>query len=271
VWLPIHEIIVDMESDPTKRFSARVENYVKYRPSYPDEIVPLLQRKCGLRPDARIADIGSGTGLLAQLFLRFGCEVFGVEPNTEMREAGERLMAREPRFHSVRGRAEATGLAEASVDLVTAGQAFHWFERDAAKREFRRIVRPPGWVVLVWNDRSEEGRFLREYEELLHRSSPDYEQVGHRYTDAKVLDSFFGAGAWSVDVLPNEQKLDLTALLGRLHSSSYAPLPGSEAYERLNAEMTRLFGECQEDGVVAFRYWTKVYCGRVGTAPFGLP
>ncbi|MBZ5626328.1 MAG: methyltransferase domain-containing protein [Acidobacteriia bacterium] len=250
-----------MELNPTGRFSSRVEDYIRYRPSYPGDIISLLERECGLRPASRIADIGSGTGLLAQLFLRFGCEVFGVEPNPDMRQAGERLLAGEPRFHSVEGRAEHTGLPERSMDFVTAGQAFHWFDAPAARAEFQRILKPPGWVVLLWNERLVAGRFLEEYEGLLARYAPEYAQVDHRRMDAGVMDQFFGSGQWSLATFPNEQKFNLEGVMGRLDSSSYAPAAGTEAHARISEALAKLFAECQQDGLVAFRYETKVYVG----------
>src|SRR5207248_11421403 len=141
-----------MSADPTRRFSSRVADYIKYRPRYPQSVVELLRDECGLRHAAVVADVGSGTGILSELFLRNGNRVYGVEPNQEMREAGGRLLAAYDNFVSVEGRAEATTLDDRSVDFVTSGQALHWFERDAARREFVRILRPGGWVVAVWND-----------------------------------------------------------------------------------------------------------------------
>jgi len=249
--------------NPTGRFSSRVDDYIRYRPSYPDAILPLLARECGLRPEARIADIGSGTGLLSQLFLRYGCEVCGVEPNAEMRSAGDRLLAAEGRFSSVDGRAESTGLPDASVDFVTAGQAFHWFDPAAAGSEFRRILRPPGWVILAWNERLVEGRFLEEFEALLQRYSTDYSQVDHRRMDAAVMDAFFGPGRWKLATLPNEQLFDFDGVMGRLDSSSYAPARGTEAHHQITEALRVLFAECQRDGIVAFRYETKVHFGRL--------
>jgi SAM-dependent methyltransferase len=250
-----------MENDPAKRFSSRVADYVRYRPSYPPEVVEWLVAECGLTPQSVVADIGSGTGFFAALFLRFGCKVFGVEPNREMRQAGEGILAHEPRFKSVEGRAEATGLADRSVDFVTAGQAFHWFDRAAAKMEFQRILRPPGWVVLAWNERLVEGPFLEAYEAVLIRYSPDYQRVDHRQVDGAAMDSFFGPGHWKQAAFPNEQHFNLEGVLGRLHSSSYAPPPGSEAYRSTNAEVARAFAESQQEGQVTFRYLTRVYAG----------
>ena len=256
-----------MDLNPTGRFSSRVADYIRYRPSYPDAIIPLLERECGLRPEARIADIGSGTGLLAQLFLRFGFEVCGVEPNPDMRLAGDRLLAAESRFHSVDGRAEHTGLHDASVDFVTAGQAFHWFDAPAARTEFRRILKPPGWVVLVWNERLVEGRFLEEYEALLERYAPDYSKVDHRRMDAGVMDGFYGNGQWKLSTFPNVQQFDLEGVLGRLDSSSYAPARDTDAHVRVKEALTNLFEGCQRDGLVAFRYETKMYVGQVTDLP----
>jgi SAM-dependent methyltransferase len=260
-----------MELNATGRFSSRVEDYIRYRPSYPGGLIPLLERECGLRPESRVADIGSGTGLLAQLFLGFGCEVDGVEPNSGMRRAGERLLAAEPRFHSVDGRAEHTGLPDASVDFVTAGQAFHWFDLSAAGAEFRRISKPPGWVVLVWNERVVQGRFLEEYEALLDRYAPEYAQVDHRRVDAGAMDQFFGSGQWRLATFPNEQQFDLEGVLGRLDSSSYAPAAGTEARARIAEALGKVFAECQQGGLVAFRYETKVYVGQVGEMAGILP
>src|ERR1019366_8204811 len=126
-------------SDPTGRFSSRVDDYVRYRPSYPSGIVTLLQLHCGLTPVSVVADIGSGTGLLAELFLKFGCVVFCVEPNIQMRIAGEHMLRGFGNFHSVDGRAENTGLGDASVDLAVSGQAFHWFDPVRTRDELRRI------------------------------------------------------------------------------------------------------------------------------------
>jgi len=258
-----------MENDPAKRFSSRVADYVRYRPGYPPELVRWLAAECGLTPESVVADIGSGTGFFAQLFLRFGCAVFGVEPNREMREAGARILAGEPGFTTVEGRAEATGLPDRSVDFVAAGQAFHWFDRPAAKQEFRRILRPPGWVVLAWNERLVEGPFLEAYEALLDRYSPDYRQVDHRRMDAAVMDEFYGPGRWKEAEFPNEQRFDLEGLLGRMHSSSYAPPAGSEAYRHVNEELARIFAENQQEGGVAFRYVTKLYAGTFNGPEFG--
>jgi SAM-dependent methyltransferase len=252
-----------MESDPTKRFSSRVEDYIRYRPSYPEAVIPWLQGECGLTLESRVADIGSGTGILSRLFLDFGCHVSGVEPNAGMRQAAARLMAGEPRFHSVDGRAEATTLLSACVDFVTAGQAFHWFDPAAARAEFRRILRPKGWVVLIWNERLVTPGFLTEYEDLLQRLSTDYGRVDHRQVGDEAIGKFFAHESWRAASFPNHQDFDWEGLRGRLLSSSYAPLPGSPKYEPMMEELAAIFANYQEGGQVRVVYETKMYVGRI--------
>jgi SAM-dependent methyltransferase len=252
-----------MEPDPTQRFSSRVEDYIRYRPSYPEAILAWLARECGLAPQSRIADIGSGTGILASLFLRFGCEVDGVEPNPAMRHAAERLLSAEPRFHSVDGRAEATSLPADSADFVTAGQAYHWFDPEAARTEFSRILKPRGWVVLVWNERLVTTDFLMGYEALVLRLSTDYGRVDHRRIDAAEITRFFAHEEWRVETFPNHQDFDWDGLRGRLLSSSYVPLPGSPNYQPMMEELAGLFAAHQQSGHVRVVYETKVYVGQM--------
>ncbi len=247
-----------MTLDPTQRFSSRVDDYTRFRPTYPTSLVELLVRECGLQANSRIADVGSGTGLLAKLFLDFGCEVAGVEPNSNMRSAGDRLLAGWPRFHSVNGRAEATTLPDRSVELVTAAQAFHWFEPEPARAEFQRILTPGGWVVLVWNERLRASAFMDGYEAIVARYGPERPHV-----ETRELDRFFGGSAWRLEKLPNQQQLDLDGLRGRFTSSSYAPLPTAPGYQELMAELASLYAEYQVDGRVTLLYETEVYFGRL--------
>ena len=251
-------------TDPTLRFSSRVENYLRYRPNYPAAVVGLLVTDCGLGPESVIADVGSGTGILAQLFLAHGNPVFGIEPNREMRQAGERLLQSFPRFASIAGTAEATTLPDRSVDFVTAGQAFHWFDRDLCRAEFSRILRPGGWIVLLWNDRRTDATpFLRAYEQLLLSYATDYEQVNHKRVDAAVLREFFKANPVK-KLLSNYQHFDLPSLNGRLLSSSYAPEAGQPRHADMMAALKQLFERYQHEGRVTFEYETVIYYGQLG-------
>lgn len=247
----------------TERFQDRVDDYVRYRPSYPTEVLKLVIERCSLTPSSIIADFGSGTGLLAQLFLEAGFEVYGVEPNAAMRGAAERLLSRFPRFHNIKGTAEASGLPAHSCDVVTCGQSFHWFDPVRSKEECRRILRPGGWVVLVWNvRRTSDTPFLVGYEALLHRHTPEYEQIEHIRNDPAAFDAYFGLGNWDSLTFAHSQAFDYEGALGRLRSSSYSPVPGAPGYHEMEQELRTLFDATAVDGKVAFLYDTKVYFGR---------
>lgn len=246
-----------------QRFSTRVADYVRYRPGYPVEMLAVLGTECDLRNGHTIADIGSGTGLLSELFLKNGNRVYGVEPNEAMRLAGEDYLASYDGFISIDASAEAMTLADASVDFVTAGQAFHWFEPVAARCEFARILKPCGWVVIAWNDRQLETPFASAYENLLVTYGMDYTRVRDAYPETPVVQKFFGAGSFSQRSLPNAQVLDWGGLAGRLRSSSYAPQQGHANYAPMMAALQELFGANQQNGQVRMEYSTHVYFGRL--------
>ena len=253
-----------MTLNPTGRFSSRVADYLRYRPSYPAGMLPLLERECRLTADSVIADVASGTGLLAKLFLQAGYHVLGVEPNVEMRTAGDAFLAAFPNFRGVHGRAEQTGLPDASANLIVVGQAFHWFDAPATRREFCRILRPPRWVALIWNERIvPSGGFLKGYEEMLHHYAPDYAKTDHRQVDAQRIAAFFGHCAWTLATFDNAQQFDLKGVRGRLLSSSYAPDGSSPNYRPMLAELERLFAAHNLNGHVSFLYETKVYYGQL--------
>lgn len=249
----------------TSRFSDRVENYVRYRPGYPPEVLSTLETECGLKPEHVIADIASGTGIWTRMLLENGNPVFAVEPNSEMREAAERLLAPFAQFRSIAGKAEATTLRDAGVDFVTAAQAAHWFDRPAARKEFVRILRPGGWLVLLWNERLiNQTPFLRAYEEMLLTYGTDYEEVRHeRTTDA--VNEFFDPEPYQERTFAMRQEFDYAGLEGRLLSSSYAPGRGHPKHAPMLQELRRIFEENASDGRVAFEYTTRVYFGRLSS------
>ena len=249
--------------DSTQRFSSRVDNYVRYRPGYPPEILELLRTECGLKASSVIADIASGTGILTRMLLENGNRVFGVEPNPEMRKAGEQLLARYPGFTSVAGSAEATTLDDHSVDIISAAQAAHWFDREKARQEFVRVLVPGGWTVLLWNERDTDATpFLREYEQLLLTYGTDYREVRHEHT-TDAIDMFFAPSPFQAKVFPYSQELDAEALEGRLLSSSYTPQAEDASYESMLRELRRIFDRHQRNGLVSFPYTTRVYYGRL--------
>ncbi len=250
-------------TNPTQRFSSRVSNYVRYRPGYPTAVIDLLKKECGLTAGTFIADVASGTGLFARMLLENGNRVFGVEPNADMRKAGEEFLAAYPNFTSVEGTAEATTLPDHSVDLVTAAQAAHWFDLGQARREFIRILKPSGWTVLLWNERRIDSTpFLREYEQLLLRYGTDYQNVRHERTTGEI-ETFFRPSPFQVRTFDYQQEFDYPGLEGRLLSSSYTPQSEDVAYRPMLQELRRIFDSRQVDGRVAFGYETQVYYGRV--------
>ncbi|NJN64258.1 MAG: class I SAM-dependent methyltransferase [Acidobacteria bacterium] len=247
--------------DPTRRFTDRVEHYVRYRPTYPDGVIAVLRDAIGLDPRHVIADIGSGTGISAELFLRHGHTVVGVEPNDAMRAASERHLAAYERFRAVAGTAEDTTLDAASVDHVVAAQAFHWFDACRAQVEFARIRRAGGRVVLIWNTRrTGPEAFLRDYEALLQEHGTDYRDVQHTRLDGARLAAFLGDG-YERRVLDYAQMLDLEGVKGRLISSSYTPPPGDPRHEPMMRDAERLFSRHQAGGLVQVAYDTEILIG----------
>src|ERR1700740_1016501 len=217
-------------TDPTLRFSARVENYIRYRPGYPPQVLETLRTECGLTPQSTVADIACGTGIFTHVLLDNGNRVYGVEPNREMREAAERLLADHRNFTSIAGTAEATTLPDRSVDFATAAQAAHWFDLGKARKEFARILEQKGWAVLIWNERSTDTTpFLRAYEDLLLAYGTDYEQVRHEHTTDNIGE-FFAPTPFERRVFDMRQDFDYAELEGRLLSSSYAPTQGHPNY-----------------------------------------
>ncbi|MEO8286022.1 MAG: class I SAM-dependent methyltransferase [Chloroflexota bacterium] len=250
--------------DSKQRFSSRVENYSKYRPSYPREIVDLLARECKLTAASVIADVGSGTGIMSRLFLDNGNPVFAVEPNAEMRQAAELSLASYPNFVSVPGSAEETTLAAHSVDFVLAAQAFHWFDRQQAREEFVRILKPDGWVVLTWNERKIGSTpFLDDYEQMLRDYATDYAAVDHRRIDEAVLREFFAPDEFKVKHLQYSQTFDFEGVKGRLLSSSYTPEPGHPNHNLMLDRLRAIFDARQVNGHVSMEYDTQIYYGHL--------
>jgi SAM-dependent methyltransferase len=255
--------MADPGCNPIARFSDRAEDYVKYRPHYSHDIISALRQACGLRPEHVIADVGCGPGMLAEIFLDHGNRVIGVEPNREMRLAGEKVLAAYPNFSMVDGSAEATTLSPASIDFVVAGQAFHWFRPREARVEFARILKKGGWAVLVWHDRdSQSTPFLHAYEAFVRRHSTDYERVTHKLINYATLQHFFGPHEMQQIQQHNQQRLDFDGLRGRLLSSSYIPKSG-EGHEAMIAALPQLFSTYAVEDHVILEYETKIYYGHL--------
>ncbi len=252
----------NFEIDPQKRFSNRVKNYVKYRPKYPGIILDFIKHKLNLQNENIVADIGSGTGISSELFLKNGNTVYGVEPNKDMRETAEKLLKDYPNFISVNGTAESTTLKSKSIDFIVSAQSFHWFNLEKSKEKFLRILQPPGYVILLWNSRvNDASLFLSEYEDLLLKYAIDYKQISHKNIDGKILDNFFNS--YEVRHFPNSQTFDFEGLKGRLLSSSYTPTKDHANYKPMIGQLKNIFERNNKFGKVEFIYNTELYFGRL--------
>jgi SAM-dependent methyltransferase len=251
-----------------ERFSNRVSDYIRYRPGYPSAVRDLLRAECALKSGHAIADIGSGTGFLSELFLKNGNRVFGVEPNEAMRLAGEDYLASYDNFVSINGSAEATTLDDSRMDFVVSGQAFHWFEPAATRREFARILKPEGWVVVVWNERlTDTTPFLRDYEALIRKFNTDYTKVNESYPREEQMKNFFGANEHRSHEIPNFQEFDFDGAAGRVRSSSYMPTSDHPNFPAMMAELRRIFDAYNQDGRVRLEYTTRLYFGHLAVQP----
>ena len=245
------------------RFSQRVQDYILYRPGYPKEVADLLCREAQLNADSIVVDLGSGTGLLSKLFLARQITVHAVEPNAEMRHAAEQSLGSDPHFVSYPGTAEFTGLPDQCADLITAAQAFHWFDRAAARLEFDRLLKPGAIAALIWNERRVTSTpFLRDYEALLNTHATDYQQVNHANISDEEIEAFFAPLITTCDTFENRQVFDYQGLEGRLMSCSYAPAKGQPGHEPMIAALRELFDQYAEDGRVSFEYDCKVWWAR---------
>jgi len=271
-----------MMTNSVERFSNRVENYIKYRPAYPPEILDVFNDKMGLTKQSVVADIGSGPGVLTRLFLENGNVTYGVEPNQGMRAAAERLLNQFHNFRSVNGTAEATGLGGASVDLVTAGQAFHWFKSEPTRKEFKRILKPGGYCSLIWNMRQlDSTSFLREYEQFIVDNSTDYNEVRHERIAGPLPDSparsaepsnklemagelmkFFADG-FEYASFDNVQIFDFDGLKGRLFSSSYMPAEETERGRKIALDLHQLFARHERESRIEILYDTNIFYGQL--------
>lgn len=250
-------------SNTVERFSNRVENYVKYRPDYPTGVLDLFASEMNLGKSSTLADVGSGTGISARLFLENGNTVFGVEPNEQMREAAEEFLKDFPNFKSTNGTAENTTLPDKSIDFVIAAQAFHWFDKEKTRAEFKRILKDKGFIALIWNERQlGTNEFLREYEEFLIKFGNDYEKVRHDNIDEKILQGFFQSD-FSTKTFLNVQTLDFVGLKGRVLSASYMPSESDLRFEPMVARLKRLFDKYSENGKIQILYDTNVHYSQI--------
>jgi SAM-dependent methyltransferase len=248
--------------DSIGRFSDRVENYVKYRPHYPKEIISFLNTECGFDKSKLVADIGSGPGISCENFIENGNTVYAVEPNDDMRLAAEEIFSGSKNFISISGTAEVTTLETGSIDLVIAGQAFHWFDKDKCKPELKRILKKEGYIVLMWNDKTASNDFMKAYYDLIKRYGTDYEKINHANVNDEIIEIFYSPAVFKKKYFLHTHKLDYKGLEGRLLSSSYIPLKG-ENFNEMIGELKDIFEKYNVNGIVDMEYETILYYGKL--------
>lgn len=248
----------------TERFSKTVDNYVKYRPGYPSELVTFMQKQLGLTTDACIADLGSGTGKLAELFVKAGIQTIGIEPNGPMREAAQALLGDYPNFVNMEGTAEQTGLLDDSVNFITAGQAFHWFDIEKCRTEFLRILQPEGWVLLIWNKRmDEQSPFMKAYNHFLEVYSTDYNEINLRRIGTQHFEQFYRSVDYQKHQLFHYQQFDLEGVIGRYLSCSYAYDETHPDYQLALQALEALYNKYAKEGHIKMWYTTEIYYGKM--------
>lgn len=250
---------------PTERFSDRVDDYASHRPGYPAALPAWLRHSQGIDAGHVVADIGAGTGNSTRMWLDAGHAVVAVEPNDAMRAAARAALTEYPRLHWLAAPAEATTLADASVDVVSAATAFHWFDPECVRGEWTRILRPGGLAVVFWNSRAvERSALLAGYEALLLAHGSDYASVARRHPDDAAMLRWFGDGLQAMACFPHRQRFDFNGLRGRLLSSSSAPRAGQPGHETMIDALRALFERHAVDGQVDFDYDTRVFVGTLG-------
>ena len=252
------------QSQYTERFSGRVQAYLAYRPRFPRGIVPFLREHRALPEGAVVADVGAGTGMLAEIFLEAGHRVIAVEPNGEMLEACRELAGQEPALEVVQGSAESTTLPKASVDLIAVGRAMHWFDWPRAHREFQRILRADGWVLLASNGHSDSGSPIsNRLSEIFRKSRTDSAGVDTTRGFEERLQGFLDTSTWHRMTLQHSMTVDFPTLLGYAESLSAIPRPGERGYDGMVAELRAVFEEYQRDWMLKTPLTCNLHLGRL--------
>lgn len=248
------------ELNPKSRFSNRAENYAKYRPDYPKEIIDFLNEVVGFNKKSVVADIGSGTGILTKMFLDNGNSVYAVEPNKEMRQASEGQLKSYEKFNSIEGASDNTKLEPESIDIITAAQSFHWFDLEPTKKEFLRVLKENGAVVLMWNLRKRvPDEFMNEYMEIVLKYSENLNLKSD--SDKETIPNFFKPKTVHKKVFNNPQIFDYERLKGELLSYSYMPTETHENFPSMIKELENLFNKHNNNGEVTIQYETHLhYC-----------
>lgn len=260
-------LATDVTTDPSSYFSGRGEDYEKYRPIHPASAIDAIFSGINSSGQQVAADIGAGTGIGARLLADRGVRVLAIEPNADMRLSA----TPHERVAFLAGTAEAIPLDNASIDLVTSFQAFHWFDFTKSLQEFRRILKPGGRLALVWSLWDQNDSVSKNYTRLIYKSSEDQERQAQPKPSVKTVIKrlryqLFWRGLWLpyfVDFQRREfkfnQQLDLVGLIGLAHSQGFTPTGGT-TLEKLVSELSTFHQRfCDAQGQVQLAYQTRLY------------
>jgi ubiquinone/menaquinone biosynthesis C-methylase UbiE len=249
-----------MSRSTSDRFLGKTDDYVKFRPGYPIEILDYLSKNHGFSSNAICAEVGSGTGKFSELLLQNKNKVFAVEPNGEMRGAAEKSLTAFQSFKSVSGDSVNTTLEKGSIDFIFCAQALHWFANENTAKEFKRILKPNGRVVIIWNKKAyEKSSFMKGIHKIFIEDCIDFLSVKlENIADKEILSSLFkdNYDSYSIDT---KQTFNLDGLIGRMMSASYAPPEGHPKHQKFISEIKKLFQSEEKKGSVEFLYETVTY------------
>ncbi len=240
--------------DRLTRFSTRADDYARFRPSYPAGAIEAILDGLGDPAGLTCLDVGAGTGISARLLAERGCRVIAVEPNASMRAKAEA----HPRVEYLEGNAEQTGARDASIDLVLAAQAYHWFDEGPALAEFARVLRPGGRLAVMWNVPDEKDAGGAGYREIMLRYATEPPTSPWNNFNPPSLAGDARFEGFRERVFLFAQDLSCEALIGRAMSASYAPSSG-RAREAMEADLAHLYSRHERAGLFALRYLTRVY------------
>lgn len=248
-----------------ERYSSKTDDYAKYRPNFPNEIVEFLYSNDFINSNSIIADIGSGTGRFTRLLLEKGNKVYGVERNDEMRAKAEQLLSQYSNFISIRGSAEETVLTDNTIDLITAAQAFHWFNKEKCLSEFKRIIKKNGKVLILWDDfLTNYNNFSIEYGKVLNKYRiVELGQMEKRFTRTEMISDFFRNNKYETLSFTHEIYQNFNSIKGGALSASFTPKPDEVNYKPFLLELQEVFEKFQSEGKVLTAFQTICYLGKI--------
>ncbi len=245
----------------TELFSGKSQQYAKGRPSYSAALMEYLFTVVGVRAKTQVADIGAGTGIFSRLLLERGCDVVCVEPNVDMRSVAVDALEGFSSASFSEGSAEATGLEDASVDFITVAQAFHWFDVDLFKKESRRILKPHGKALLVWNMRDTQSVFSMEQHSIFSRYCKSFKGFsGGKMSDDTLISEYF-SGCYTYAEFDNPVVYSKSTFINRCLSSSYSLRSGDVHFAEYIGELEQLFDRFSKEGTLVVSEKSVVYWG----------